>query len=78
MIDGLKPWAEKPGDPHLHRCGCGHSYVAPYGDAAPCPSCTDKHGHNYLDRQVLAIARGAIDRYGIDAVLRDDATAFRD
>lgn len=28
MIKGWKPWAEKPGDPHLHRCGCGHEYVA--------------------------------------------------
>jgi hypothetical protein len=71
MFNPRKPQAEKNGDPHLHRCGCGHSYVAPLNTdkPTPCPRCTDEKGHNYLDRQTLSIARGAIKRFGLDAVL---------
>lgn len=70
MINGWKPWAEKPGDPHLHRCGCGHSYVAPwqYGKSAPCPSCTDAHGRNWLDRQRIEIARAVVAEFGAECL----------
>lgn len=70
MIDSWKPWAEKPGDPHLHRCGCGHSYAAPLQSGkSPCPSCTDANGHNWLDRQAIHLARSVIGRHGSEFVL---------
>mgnify|MGYP000659195268 CR=1 FL=1 len=68
-----KPWAEKIGDPHLHKCMCGHTWVAPLQPASakshPCPCCTDADGHSILERQVIAQARGVIEAYGLDVVM---------
>ena len=64
------PCATKIGDPHMHICGCGHRWVAPLGSDPPCPGCTDEYGHSWHDRTTIAIARGAIERFGLDAIMR--------
>ena len=73
-MDGWRPWAEYVGDPHLHRCGCGHEWVAPLkpGSNTPCPGCTDADGHNYLDRAAIRMARASIDKYGLDVIMITD------
>jgi hypothetical protein len=71
MLDKWTPWAEKIGDPHLHKCACGHQWVAPLDPSTtrPGPNCTDDDGHSMLDRQSIATARAVIERFGVDVVL---------
>jgi hypothetical protein len=60
------PIAQKFGDPHSYHCGCGHKWVAPLDFETPCPSCTDEHGRNWLDRQTICIAQDVVKRFGIE------------
>ena len=67
------PCATKLGDPHMHICGCGHRWVAPLSrDELKCPGCTDEHGHSRAERQSLRLARSIIEKYGINAVMRQE------
>lgn len=64
------PCATKRGEPHLHICGCGHRWIAPLGSDPSCPGCTDEYGANWLDRQAIRIAKGVVERFGIEVLSR--------